>query len=81
MTQKALFARLSELMTINNSILTSFLTPPKLLIAVCTNPKARFQFSYPVYRVSGTNRKQYVMPDIGLRAVQGQSTRGDVSLE
>ena len=36
---------------------------------------------FPVYRVSGTNRKQYVMPDIGIRAVQGHSTRGDISLE
>ena len=30
--------------------------------------------------MSGTNHKQYVMPDIGLRAVQGHSTRGDISL-
>ena len=61
--------------------LTSLLTPAKLLIAVFTNPKARYQFSYPAYRVSGTSRKLFVMPDIGLRAVQGHSTRGDVSLE
>ena len=75
------FVRLSELMSVKHSIVNSLLTPSKLLIAVCGNPKQRFQVSFPVYRVSGTNRKQYVMPDIGLRAVQGHSTRGDVSLE
>ena len=64
--------RLSDLMNVKNSILNSRLTPAKkkLLIAVFTNPKSRFQFLYPVYRVSGTNRKQFVMPDIGLRAAQ-----------
>ena len=61
--------------------MNSLITPSNLLIAIFANPKQRVQVSFPVYRVSGTNRKQYVMPDIGLRAVQGHSTRGDVSLE
>ena len=59
---------------IANSLLT-------LLVASFSNPKQRFQLSFQVYRVSGSSRKQYVMPDIGLRAVQGHSTRGDISLE
>ena len=38
---------------------------------------ARFQFAFPVNRVSGPNRKQYVLPDIGIRATQGHSLRDD----
>ena len=72
------FVRLSELMNIRNCLVSSMLTPAKLLVAVFSNPKARFQFSFPVYRVSGTSRKHFVMPDIGLRAVQGHSTRKDI---
>ena len=68
-------------MSVKHSIVSSLLTPSKLLIAIFGNPKQRFQVSFPVYRVSGTNRKQYVMPDLGIRAVQGHSTRGDVGLE
>ena len=73
--------RLSELMRVKHSIANSLLTPSQLPIAIFRNPNQRFQVSFPAYRVSGTSRKQYVMPDIGLRAVQGHSTRGDVSLE
>ena len=51
-----------------------------MFVVVLSNPKARCQFSCPVSRVSGTNRKQVVMPDIGLRAVQGHSTRRDIGL-
>ena len=68
-------------MSAKHSIANSLLTPSTVLAAIFGNPKQRFQVSCPVYRVSGTNRKQYVMPDIGLRAVQGRSTRGDVNLE
>ena len=75
------FVRLSELMSVKNSIVNSLLTPSRVLIAILGNPKQRFQVSFPLCRVSGTSRKQHVMPDIGLRAVQGHSTRGDVSLE
>ena len=75
------FVRLSELMSVKHSIVNSLLTPSKLLVAIFGNPKQRFQVPFPTYRVSGTSRKQYVMPDIGLRAVQGHSTRGDISLE
>ena len=53
----------------------SLLTPAKLLLAVFTNSKARFQVAFPVYRVSGTSRKQFVMPEIGLRAIQGHFIR------
>jgi len=74
------FVRLSELMNITNCLVSSLLTPAKLLVAVFSNPKARFQFSYPVYRVTGTNRKQFVMPDIGLRAVQGRYTCRDTCI-
>ena len=63
--------------------MNSLLNPAKLLVAVCfANPKNNaFKCLCPVYRVSGTSRKQFVMPDIGLRAVQGHSTRSDVGLE
>ena len=74
------FVRLSELMNAMHSIVNHLLTPSKLLVAIA-NPKQRFQVSFPTYRVSGSGRKQYVMPDIGLRAVRGHSTRGDISLE
>ena len=67
-------------MNAKSSVLNSLLTPAKLLIAGFTKLKTRFQFSYPVYRVSGTSRKQFVMPDIGFRAVQGHSTRRDIGL-
>ena len=73
--------RLSELMRVKHSIVTSLLTPSNFLIGIFGNPTQRFQVSFPVYRVSGTSRKQYVMPDIGLRAVQGHSARGDIGLE
>ena len=53
-------------------------TPAKLLVAILTNPKSRFQVSFPVYRVSGPNQKQFVLPDIELRATQGHSVRADV---
>ena len=53
-------------------------TPAELINAVCNNPKARFQISFPVYRMSGPNRRQYVLPDIGIRATQGQSLRDDI---
>ena len=56
-------------------------TPAKLINAVCTIPKARFQFSFPVYRVSGPIRRQYVIPDIGIRAIQGHSVRDDIGPE
>ena len=75
------FVRLSELMRIKNRIVNSLLNPAKLLVAIFANPKQRFQVSFPVYRVSGTSRKQFVMPDIGLRTVQGHSTRSDFGLE
>ena len=68
-------------MSINNSIVNSLLNPAKLLVAIFANPKQRFQVSFPAYRVSGTSRKQFFMPDIGLRAVQCHSTRSDVGLE
>ena len=75
------FVRLSELMSVNNSIVNSLRNKAKLLVAIFANPKQRFQVSFPVYRVSGTSRKQFVMPDIGLRAAQGHSTRSDIGLE
>ena len=75
------FARLLDLMSARHSVVNNLLTPSKLLVAIFANPKQRFQVSFPTYRVSGSSRKQYVMPDIGLRAVQGHSTRGDTSLE
>ena len=75
------FVRLSELMSTKNSIVNSLLNATKLLLAIFANPKQHFQISFPVYRVSGTNRKTFVMPDIGLQAVQGHSTRSDVGLE
>ena len=52
-------------------------TPAKLLHAVFTNTKAQFQFSLPEYSVSGHSRRQYVLPDIGIRATQGHSLRED----
>ena len=55
------------------SFKTNLQTPAKLLKPVFTNPKAQFQFSFPVYRVSGPNRRQFVLPDIGIRATQGHS--------
>ena len=80
MTPKAL-SDFSELMNARHGIIDNLLTPSKLLVAIFGNPKQRFQVYFPTYRVSGSSRKQYVMPDIGLRAVQGHSTRGDISLE
>ena len=68
-------------MNARHSVANNLLTPSKLLVAIFANPKQRFQVSFPTYRVSGSSRQQYVMPDIGLRAVQGHSTRGDVILE
>ena len=73
--------RLSELMSARHSIVNNLLTPSQLLVAMFANPNQRFQVSFPTYRMSGSSRKQYVMPDIGLRAVQGHSTGGDTSLE
>ena len=55
------------------------LTLGKLLALVYTNPKARFQLTYPVYRVSGVGQRKFHVPDIGIRALQGHS-RDDVSL-
>ena len=53
-----------------------------MLVIIFAYPKHNvLKCIFLVCRVSGTNRKQYVMPDIVLRAVQGHSTRGDVSLE
>ena len=37
-----------------------------------------FSFLCPVYRACGPNRKQYVLPDIGMRAAQGHSTCDDI---
>ena len=68
-------------MSVKHSIVNSLLTPSALLIPIFGNPKTTFASVFPVYRVSGINRKQYVITDIGLRAVQGHSTRGDISLE
>ena len=45
-----------------------------------TNRKACFQDSFPVHCVSGTSRKQFVMPDMRLRATQGHSIRNDAGL-
>ena len=73
--------RLSELRSIKISIVNSLINPAKFLVAIFDRPKQRFQVSFPVYRVSGTSRKQVVMPDIGRRAVQGHSTRSDIGLE
>ena len=56
------------------------LTPGKLLALVYTNPKARFQLSYPLYRVSGVGQRRFLIPDIGIRALQGHS-RDDVGPE
>ena len=53
-------------------------TPAKLLVAILTNPTARFQVAFPVPRVSGTNRKLFVIADIGLRATQGHSVRDEI---
>ena len=52
------------------------LTLGKLLALVYTNPKARFQLSYPVYRVSGVGQKRFVIPDTGIRALHGRSRDG-----
>ena len=75
------FVRLLELMNARRSVVNKLLTPSKLLVATFANPKQRVQVSFPTYRVSGSGLKQYVMPDIGHRAVQGHSTRGDICLE
>ena len=39
---------------------TNILTPGKLLAAIYTNPKARFQLTFPVYRVSGRGTATHV---------------------
>ena len=49
------------------------------LALISTNPKARFQLSYPVYRVSGVRQRTFHLPDIGIRALQGHS-RDDVGI-
>ena len=43
--------------------------------------RSGFSFLFIVYRVSGPNRKQYVLPDIGIRAFQGHSVRDDIGPE
>ena len=53
-------------------------TPVKLLVEILAKPKAQFQVSFLVYRVIGPNQKQFVLPDIGLRAIQGHSVRDDL---
>ena len=68
------FVRLPDIMNFK----TNLQTPTKLLNAVFTNQNARFQLSFPVYRVSGPTRKRFVLPDIGIRATQGHSVRDDV---
>ena len=57
------------------SFKTNCQTPAKLINTVFPNAKARFQLSFPVYRVSGQNRRQSVLSDIGIRATQGHSMR------
>ena len=56
-------------------------TPAKLINVVFNNPNAKFQFSFPVYRMSGRSRRQYVLPDIGIRAAQIHSLRDDIGPE
>ena len=63
------------------SFKANLLTLAKLIDAFCNNPKARFQLTLPVYRVSGPSRRQYVLPDIGIRATQGHSLRDDMGPE
>ena len=65
------FVRLLELMSARHRVVNNLLTPSTLLVAIFANPKQRFQVSCPTHRVSGSGRKQYVMPDIGFRAVSG----------
>ena len=56
------------------------LTLGKLLALVFTNPKARFQVSYPVYSVSGAGQRKFLIPETGIRALQCHSP-DDVGLE
>ena len=55
-------------------------TPAKLPAGVYDNPKARFQLSFPVYRVSGQGNRSFVVPAIGIRAFQCHSMRPDLGL-
>ena len=55
------------------------LTPRKLLAVIYTNPKARFQLTFPVYRVSGHGQRSFPTPGIGIRATC--HSREDVGLE
>ena len=66
------FVSLAEILT----KITTTLSPGKLLALVYTSLKARFQLSYPVYRVSGVGQKKFLIPDIGIRALQGHSRDG-----
>ena len=52
-----------------------------LLSVIYTNPKARFQITFPVYRVSGHGTRRFLIPGIGIRATQGHSLREDVGPE
>ena len=56
-------------------------TPGNLLNIVYSLPKTRFQHAFQVYRVSGQGLSQFLLPEIGTRAVQGHSTRNDMSVE
>ena len=64
------FVRLSELMGVKSSIVNSLLYPFKIACRYICQSNTTFSGVFPVYRAIGTNRKQYVMPDISLRAVQ-----------
>jgi RNA:NAD 2'-phosphotransferase (TPT1/KptA family) len=48
---------------------------------VYTNPKARFQLTFLVYRVSGQGTRRFLLPEIGIRAVQGHSARDDIGTD
>ena len=54
-------------------------THTDLLVAMFDNPKARFELSYPVYRVRGQgSRKLRVLPEFGIRATQGHVARPEI---
>ena len=73
--RKTIFVSLEEILSQRKTTLT----PGKLLALVYTNPKTRFQLTYPAYRVSGVGQRNFHIPDSEIRALQGHS-RDDVGI-
>ena len=67
------FLNLEDILTTRQHILTL----GKLQIVICTSPKARFQLTFPVYRVSGQGQRRFLIPEIGILVTQGHC-RDDV---